>query len=98
MKSKLLRVLLALVIAVGLWLYVITVEQPESEKTYYDIPVVLQNESILAERGMMIVSERPTVTLTLAGTRTNLNTLNESNINVICNVSSIVTAGTHELT
>lgn len=97
MKNKLLSILLAAVIAFGLWLYVITVEQPESEQTYYDIPVVLQNESILAERGLMIVSERPTVTLSLSGTRTHLNELNESNINVIANVSSIVTPGTYEL-
>jgi len=97
MKNKILSILLAAVIAFGLWLYVITVEQPESEETYYDIPVVLQNESILAERGLMIVSERPAVTLRLSGTRTHLNQLNESNINVITNVSSIVTPGTHEL-
>lgn len=98
MKSKLLTILLSVAIAFGLWLYVITIEQPESEKTYYDIPVVLQNEDILAERGLMITSERPTVTLHLSSTRTNLNQLNESNINVIANVNSIVTAGTHELT
>ena len=98
MKSKLRPLVLSVVIALCLWLYVMTVEQPESDKTYYDIPVVLQNESILAERGMMLVSERPTVTLELSGTRTNLNQLNESNINVIANVSGIVTPGTHELT
>ena len=97
MKSKLLTILLSVAIAFGLWLYVITIEQPESEKTYYDIPVVLQNESILAERGLMIISERPTVTLHLSSTRTNLNQLNESNINVIANVNSIVTPGSHEL-
>lgn len=97
MKSKLRPLLLSILIALCLWLYVMTVEQPESKKTYYDIPVVLQNESILAERGLMIVSERPTVTMELSGTRTNLNQLNESNINVIANVSSIVTPGTHEL-
>lgn len=98
MKNKILTILLSAVIAVGLWMYVITVEQPESEKTYYNIPVVLQNESILAERGLMIVSDRPEVTLELSGTRTNLNQLNESNINVIANVASIATPGTHELT
>ena len=97
MKSKLLTILMSAAIAFGMWLFVITVEQPESEKTYYDIPVVLQNEDILAERGLMIVSERPTVTLHLSSTRTNLNQLNESNINVIANVNSIGTAGTHEL-
>lgn len=97
MKSKFLTVLMSVAVAFGLWLFVITVEQPESEKTYYDIPVVLQNESILAERGLMITSERPTVTLTLSSTRTNLNQLNEANINVIANANSIVTPGTHEL-
>ena len=49
MKSKFMTLLLSVAIAFGLWIYVITVEQPESQKTYYDIPVVLQNESILAE-------------------------------------------------
>ena len=97
MKNKILTILLSLAIAFGLWIYVITVEQPESETTYYNIPVVLQNESILAERGLMIISERPTVTLHLSSTRTNLNQLNESNINVIANVNSVVTPGTHEL-
>ena len=98
MKNKFLTILLSLAIAFGLWIYVITVVQPESEETYYNIPVVLQNESILAERGLMITSERPTVTLHLSSTRTNLNQLNENNINVIANANSIVTPGTHELT
>jgi len=98
MKNKFLAILMSVAIAFGMWLFVITVEQPESEETYYNIPVVLQNEDILAERGLMIVSERPTVTLHLSSTRTNLNQLNESNINVIANVNSIVTPGTHELT
>lgn len=97
MKSKFMTILLSVAVALSLWLYVITIEQPESEETYYDIPVVLQNESILAERGLMITSERPAVTLQLSSTRTNLNQLNESNINVIANVNSVVTPGTHEL-
>jgi len=97
MKNKFLSIALSVVIAFALWLYVITTVSPASEETYYDIPVVLQNESVLSERGLMIVSERPAVTLRLSGTRTHLNQLNESNINVITNVSSIVTPGTHEL-
>lgn len=98
MKSKLLKVLLAAAVAFALWCFVIMVEQPESEKTYYNIPVVLLNEDVLTERGLMIVSERPTVTLRLSSTRTNLNNLNESNINVIANVAPITGPGTHEIT
>lgn len=98
MKKKLLAVLLSAVVAFGLWMYVITVVNPESEKTYYDIPVVLQNKDILTERGLMIVSEVPTVTLVLKSERTILNALNESNINVIANVANIEKPGNHSLT
>lgn len=99
MKSKLVTFLLALLFAIGLWVFVVTVEQPESENTYYDIPVVFQNngEELLKERGLMLVSERPTVTLKLKSTRTNLRNLNESNINILVNLANITTAGTHRL-
>ena len=36
MKSKLVTFLLALLFACGLWVFVVTVEQPESEQTYYN--------------------------------------------------------------
>ena len=97
MKSKILACLLSVVVAFGLWLYVITVVSPESEKTYYEIPVVLQNKDILSERGLMIVSDIPTVTLALKGKRTILNDLNEANINVLTNVANIEKPGTHRL-
>ena len=98
MKSKVLTLLLSAVVAFGLWFYVITVVSPESEKTYYDIPVVLQNKEFLAERGLMIVSDVPKVTLALKSDRTILNDLNEANINVISNVANIEKPGTHNLT
>ena len=98
MKNKILGMLLSVVVAFGLWLYVVTVVSPESEKTYYEIPVVLQNKNILTERGLMIVSDDPKVTLALKSDRTILNDLNESNINVIINVANIEKPGTHSLT
>ena len=98
MQKKVLAVLLSAVVAFGLWLYVITVVSPESEKTYYDIPVVLQNKNILTERGLILVSDEPNVTLALKSDRTILNDLNESNINVIINLANIEKPGTHSLT
>lgn len=98
MKNKLLAILLSFAVAVGIWLYVITVVNPESEKTYYEIPVILQNKDILAERGLMVVSDEPKVTLVLKSDRTILNELNEANINVITNVANIEKTGTHNLT
>ena len=98
MKSKLLKILLAAVLSIGLWFYVITVVSPESEKTYYDIPVVVQNKNILTERGLMIVSDDAKVTLALRSDRTILNELNESNINVFVNVANIESPGSYKLT
>lgn len=97
MKNKALTIVLSVLIAFGLWLYVITVVNPESENTYYDIPVTYQNESVLADRGLMIVSDIPKVTLRLSGNRTDLVNLNESNIKVLVNVASIESPGTHLL-
>ena len=98
MQKKVLAILLSAVVAFGLWLYVITVVSPESEKTYYDIPVVLQNKNLLTERGLILVSDEPNVTLALKSDRTILNDLNESNINVIINLANIEKPGTHSLT
>lgn len=97
MKSKIFSIVLSGLVAVGLWLYVVTVESPGSERTYYNIPVILQNENVLEERGLMITSELPAVTLTLSGTRTDLNKLDENNINILVNAASIEAEGTHQL-
>lgn len=96
MNNKFVRFVLSAVIAFALWLYVISVVSPESEDTFYDIPVSYQND-VLEERGLMIVSEPPTVTLKLKGNRSDLNELNASNITILVNLAEIQTPGTHVL-
>ena len=97
-KNKFAAALLSIVIACGLWLYVITVVSPNSETTFYDIPVSLQGEALLESNGLMIVSkEIPSVTLTLSGNRTDLNQLDPSNIRIVVDLSKIYEAGTASL-
>lgn len=99
MKNKILTALLSLVIAFGLWLYVVTVVSPNSDKHYYNIPVTLQSEIVLQERGLMITTtDLPEVSLHLEGNRTDLNKLNSANITIAVDVSRIGEAGTHNLT
>lgn len=93
MKSKFWQIALSVVIAFALWLYVISVVSPESDETFYDIPVSYQNDT-LEERGLMIVSETPTVTLHLKGNRSDLNELNASNITILVNLAAIQAPGT----
>lgn len=98
MKKKILYALLSFIVAFGIWLYVITVVSPESEATFYNVPVVLNNESILKEKGMMLVTDKdPTVTLRLEGNRSELNQLKSSDITVLCDLSKVNNVGEQAL-
>lgn len=97
-KNKPLMIALSALIAIVLWLYVVTVVSPESEATIYNIPVVLQGESILNERGLVLVSaETSRVNLQLYGNRTDLNKVNSGNITIIADLTKIYDPGTHNL-
>ncbi|MBE6957996.1 MAG: hypothetical protein E7447_02430 [Ruminococcaceae bacterium] len=94
MKTKIIYGVLAFLIAIGLWLYVVTVVNPEWEDTFHNIPVVLENEDILLERGLMLASnEDPTVTLKLSGNRADMIKLNNGNITIRADLSRIYSAG-----
>ena len=98
MKNKLLRALLSVAIGVGIWLYVVTVVAPNTDKTYNNIPVVTQGEVLLHDRQLMITQiGTESVNLQLEGSRLDLNKLNSSNISVTVDASKIYEAGTHEL-
>ena len=98
MKKKILYALLATVISFGLWLYVVTVVNPEFEDTFYNIPVVLENEDILRENGFMLMTDDiPKVTLKLSGNRSDMVQLNSSNIVLKADLSKINTAGVQSI-
>ena len=97
-KNKILLLLLSIVIAFAMWMYVITVVSPESEDTFYNVPVVLRGEAVLEDRSLMLImDEKPTVNLTLTGNRSDLNKLNSSNITVTAEISRIYEAGKQKL-
>lgn len=98
MKSKLMTALLSIVIAFGLWLYVVTVVNPESEGSYFDIPVVFDGTAQLSDRNLMITSGTDvTVDLKLLGNRTDLNKLDKTNITIVADLSRITQAGEHNV-
>lgn len=98
MKNKLLTALLSAVVALGLWTYVVTVVSPNSDRQYHNVSVTIQGETMLQERGLMIVNrDVPTVSLQLKGNRTDLDKLNSSNITLTADVSRIYDPGTHNL-
>lgn len=97
-KSKLYSLLLSLLIAFGLWEYVVTFVSPQDDNTFYNIPVTMEGESVLREQNLMITEKSSeTVSLHLSGTRSDLSKLNSGNISVRVDLSSIDEPGVHEL-
>ena len=97
-RNKLGSIMLAITIAFGLWLYVVTNVSIEDERTYHDIPVAFEGEIALEERGLMIThGTDATVDLRLYGARTNLNKLTSSNINIKVNLARIYDVGQVEV-
>lgn len=98
MKSKIGTVLLSIVIAFGLWLYVITTVSTEQERPFYNVQVVFEGESALREKGFMIVSDTDlTVRVDLKGSRQNLNNLNSSNLILTADLTGIYDPGEYQL-
>ena len=94
MKSKVLSGLLALVIAFGLWLYVITYVSYNDENTFYNIPVVFEGEAVLQGRNLMLSGKKDTtITLVLSGSRSDLAKVDSSNITVKASLAGIYEPG-----
>lgn len=93
-KNKLSSILLSVIAAFALWMYVVNYVSPESEETYYNIPVVMEGETVLNERGLMVTgASTTTVSLHLSGNRSDLNKVNSGNITVKANLATIYEPG-----
>lgn len=99
MKNKILTLLLSLTISFGLWLYVVTVISPESEYTYYNVPVELVGVNSLSDRDLIVVSDTNglDMNLTLKGKRSDLNKIASANITILADLSTITHPGEHQL-
>ena len=58
-NRKIFNIVLAIVLAVGVWMYVINVENPSGTGTVREIPVTVVGEDSLAERGLMETGTEP---------------------------------------
>lgn len=96
-ENKVFKILFPLILAFGLWLYVVMVVSPGSEATLYNVPVSIPSQKILWQRGVMLSSNADlSVDVKLAGNRRDLNSLDKSDITVEVDLSTIYDAGTHE--
>ncbi len=93
-KNKLYSMILSVVIAFGLWLYVISNVSQQADWTFYNIPVIREGEAVLSERNLMVTDiSVNAVSLHLSGTRDDLNRIDSSNTSVKIDLSSITEPG-----
>ena len=93
-KNKLYSMMLSLVIAFGLWLYVVNNVSQETDATFYNIPVAFEREATLEERNLLITGQSTqTVSLKLSGARSDLNKVSSANITVTADLSGIDSPG-----
>ena len=93
-NNKVSSIILSLVVAFGLWLYVVTNVSQEDDVTFYNIPVVMEGEALLAEQNLMITDRSTqTISVNLSGKRSDLNKIGNGNLTAKVNLSTIEEAG-----
>ena len=99
MKSKAWSLLLSVVLATGLWMYVITTVSPNSKTTVQDIPVVFEGESWLLENRNLMITDgmETTVDLDVSGNRSDISKLNRSNVVLKIDLTKVYESGSANL-
>ena len=98
-KNKLPRILLALLVSVCLWLYVVTVVDPNDTKTIYGVPVTYEEMESLEENHLIMTSgQNATVSLKFSGRRSELKQITSESLTVTADVSRIKSEGEQNLT
>lgn len=88
-KHKIIAAVVALPIAIILWLYVVTVVSPDFTKSIRDIPVEFEGAVILEENELVMTSSSGTVNLKIKGDRVNVTKLTKKDIRVVADLSKV---------
>lgn len=94
-RRRAVYLLLAILVACGIWLYVDLSSGRTVTQEYLDIPIEYLYESTLADRGLMLVEDGTdlTIDLKLKGTRWLICSLDRSQIRVTASLFDITSAG-----
>lgn len=83
LKNDRINIVIALLIAIGMWVYVVGVENPEKETTLKDIPITFLNEDTLADEGLTLLSVSDnSVDVKVSGVRNEIKHVKKSDIKI----------------
>ena len=89
LKSKKFQAILSLLIAIGLWMYVMGTVDPTVTTTIRDVTVEKINEDVLEDKGLSAELESPqVVNIEIKGARSNVNEAKEGEIRATVDVSN----------
>ncbi len=94
LDSKILYVVLSVLISLSLWIWVTSLDE-NKESQIFRLPVTFDGVDILEDRGLMIVNDNITTSVTIQATPMILATLSNNPPQLIANVSNISSEGTH---
>jgi len=96
LDSKILYVVLSILISVSLWIWVTSRDENKGSQRF-SLPVTFEGVDILEGRGLMIVNESVTASITVRATPAILATLSENPPQLAANVSTISAEGKHRV-
>lgn len=98
-RNKIVSLLLAVVIALSLWVYVVTTVTPEDSQWIRNIPVTFANEDgLFSDRNLTLTQGRnATVDLKVYGKRQDLLKLSNSNITITADLADVLGPGEWQL-
>lgn len=96
MINKFTLKILSLIIAILIWLLVRNVDDPIIVRTFYEIPVTIENASYLAENLEipLLVDGKDTVKVRIKGTRSVVNKLEKEDITAVADMTQIISKDT----
>ena len=81
LENKKLNMIISLLIAIGLWAFVIGEVNPEATRSYRDVPINFLNQEVLTSQNMAVYSvSQKTINVTLNGTRSEINKIDTKDI------------------
>ncbi|MEG1164231.1 MAG: hypothetical protein RR313_06610 [Anaerovoracaceae bacterium] len=88
LNNKKVNMIISLVIAIGLWAYVLGEINPATTETIKDIPIVFVNETMLDDQGLAILEASDTaISITVSGQRSRVSQLEKGDVSAVVDLA-----------
>lgn len=90
LKSKRINIILALIVAIVLWAYVLGEVNPESTVVVREVPITFTNQDVLEDSGLTLLSaSQDSVNISISGQRTAITKVKQSDFSVTADLEAL---------